>query len=293
MIKNGIKNFFVNLKHFFTPLGVFALFVIIGLSVAIPACISAVSTLADDAARICNDTSIDLNALGDGVMRSVRALDWSNPTDAMQTILSEGWLKNTFVTCVDALVVSGGETAASQIAVAAETAVSGVAAGFVALVVFAVLGIAAGYMLTKFSVRRNMAKRGLWKFILAAAVDAVLTVLLIILTVWIEAINSVSGVIAGVLSMLVLGLIALLEAYLVHGRKKVRMRQVVSIGNVLKLFCVNLIIIAVAFSFSFIVLAVANIVVGVFICLPLIEIAAIVMSLNAEAYVKDLAAQEE
>ena len=48
MIKNGIKNFFVNLKHFFTPLGVFALFVIIGLSVAIPACISAVSTLADD-----------------------------------------------------------------------------------------------------------------------------------------------------------------------------------------------------------------------------------------------------
>ena len=78
-----------------------------------------------------------------------------------------------------------------------------------------------------------------------------------------------------------------------HGRKKVRMRQVVSIGNVLKLFCVNLIIIAVAFSFSFIVLAVANIVVGVFICLPLIEIAAIVMSLNAEAYVKDLAAQEE
>ena len=180
MIKNGIKNFFVNLKHFFTPLGVFALFVIIGLSVAIPACISAVSTLADDAARICNDTSIDLNALGDGVMRSVRALDWSNPTDAVQTILSEGWLKNTFVTCVDALVVSGGETAASQIAVAAETAVSGVAAGFVALVVFAVLGIAAGYMLTKFSVRRNMAKRGLWKFILAAAVDAVLTVLLII-----------------------------------------------------------------------------------------------------------------
>ncbi len=262
MIKNGIKNFFVNLKHFFTPLGVFALFVIIGLSVAIPACISAVSTLADDAARICNDTSIDLNALGDGVMRSVRALDWSNPTDAVQTILSEGWLKNTFVTCVDALVVSGGETAASQIAVAAETAVSGVAAGFVALVVFAVLGIAAGYMLTKFSV-------------------------------WIEAINSVSGVIAGVLSMLVLGLIALLEAYLVHGRKKVRMRQVVSIGNVLKLFCVNLIIIAVAFAFSFIVLAVANIVVGVFICLPLIEIAAIVMSLNAEAYVKDLAAQEE
>ena len=86
--------------------------------------------------------------------------------------MSEGWLKNTFVTCVDALVVSGGETAASQIAVAAETAVSGVAAGFVALVVFAVLGIAAGYMLTKFSVRRNMAKRGLWKFILAAAVDA-------------------------------------------------------------------------------------------------------------------------
>ena len=138
-----------------------------------------------------------------------------------------------------------------------------------------------------------MAKRGLWKFILATAVDAALTVLLIILTVWIEAINSVSGVIAGVLSMLVLGLIALLEAYLVHGRKKVRMRQVVSIGNVLKLFCVNLIIIAVAFSFSFIVLAVANIVVGVFICLPLIEIAAIVMSLNAEAYVKDLAAQEE
>jgi len=55
---------------------------------------------------------------------------------------------------------------------------------------------------------------------------------------------------------------------------------------------VNLLIILIAAAFTAIIVAVVNTVTGIFVGLALFEIAAIVIGMNAEAYVKDAVAQK-
>ena len=82
MIKQGIINFFKNLKYFFTPLGALALGLIFGLSVLIPGIISSVSTLANDVQTILSDTTIDFTALENSIISAIQSLDWSNPWES-------------------------------------------------------------------------------------------------------------------------------------------------------------------------------------------------------------------
>ena len=99
MIKQGISNFFKNLKYFFTPLGALALGLIFGLSVLIPGIISSVSTLANDVQTILSDTTIDFSALKESVLSAIQSLDWNNPWDAIGTMINSDWLMNTLNDC--------------------------------------------------------------------------------------------------------------------------------------------------------------------------------------------------
>ena len=82
MIKQGIINFFKNLKYFFTPLGALALGLIFGLSVLIPGIISSVSTLANDVQIILSDTTIDFSTFKESVLSAIQSLDWGNPWES-------------------------------------------------------------------------------------------------------------------------------------------------------------------------------------------------------------------
>ena len=95
MIKQGIVNFFKNLKYFFTPLGALSLGLIFGLSVLIPGIISSVSTLANEVESILSDTTIDFSALKNSIISTVQSLDWNSPFDAIGTIINSDWLMNT------------------------------------------------------------------------------------------------------------------------------------------------------------------------------------------------------
>lgn len=82
MIKQGISNFFKNLKYFFTPLGTLALGLIFGLSVAIPRTVSSVSDFAGSVQSILSDTTIDFSTLKESVLSAIQSLDWGNPWES-------------------------------------------------------------------------------------------------------------------------------------------------------------------------------------------------------------------
>ena len=88
MIKQGISNFFKNLKYFFTPLGALALGLIFGLSVAIPRTVSSVSDFAGSVQSILSDTTIDFTALENSIISAIQSLDWSTPLDAIGTMIN-------------------------------------------------------------------------------------------------------------------------------------------------------------------------------------------------------------
>lgn len=285
MILKSLKNYFVNLKYIFTPLGVLALGAIIGLSILVPGVISAVNELIDSVVELTNGVEINLTAFGNSVWSAGAALDWSDPSAAIDVMLSETWLIDTFNGAIHALVPNGEEYAV-QITEAVVQAVAVISVYAIVLVVWLVIGAIGGFLLTKLLVRREIAKRALWKYFLVALADGTLTVAVTWLTVWLATLWTPSIIISILLAFVLCSVVALFEAYMVHGFKKVAYKEIVNIKNVALLWLSNLIIFAVTCALAAIDFVIFNAVVGFFIAVPLIEISVMVISLNAEAYVK-------
>lgn len=285
MIKQGIINFFKNLKYFFTPLGTLALGFIFGLSVLIPGVITSFSTLANSVQNILSDTTIDFNALKDSAVSAVQALNWNNPLEAIKTMLSNDWLMQTLNDCVSSFV-ENTEVYTSQFTTVINAFTTDLVSYFVAVIVFIVLGLIGGFFLTRWLVRRNIARRSLWKYLLNAFIDSLLTATLVALCVWLVSVWKPSAFISSLVSILLFGFISLLEAYIVHAWKKVDIKQIVNVKNIFKLFATDLIIFLLAGVCVLLAIALTNLIVGIVIGIVLLEIAFIVIGLNAEAYVK-------
>lgn len=148
MIKQGVLNFFKNLKYFFTPLGTLALGLIFGLSVAIPIIVSAVSDFVGNVQSILSDTTIDFSALKDSIISAVQSLDWGSPLDAIGTMINSNWLMKTLNDCVGSFVEIT-DVYATQFKAAVNSFTHDIAISFAALIVFLVLGLIGGFFLTK------------------------------------------------------------------------------------------------------------------------------------------------
>ena len=83
--------------------------------------------------------------------------------------------------------------------------------------------------------------------------------------------------------------IALLEAYLVHGVGKLKLKDVITVKSSALLMLTNFLIILIASAATSVISALFGDLVGLFLGLPLLEIALIVGSLNAESFVKETA----
>lgn len=285
MIKQGIINYFKNLKYFFTPLGTLALGLIFGISVFIPGVIASVSAFSNEVQAILSDTSIDFSALKGSVLSAIQSLDWREPLDAVQTMTSSEWLMNTLNSCVSSFVESA-DVYAMQFGEAIATLTGELAVSVFIVFLFVMLGLIGGFFLTKWLVRRNMAKRSLWKYFLHAFVDSLLSATLVSLCAWLVTIWKPNALISTIISISLFGFISLFEAYIVHAWKKVGIKEIITAKNVFQLFATNLIIFLISVGMVSLATALTNGIVGAFIGIVLMEIAFIVIGLNAEAYVK-------
>lgn len=285
MIKQGISNFFKNLKYFFTPLGALALGLIFGLSVAIPRTVSSVSDFAGSVQSILSDTTIDFTALENSIISAIQSLDWSNPWDAIGTMINSDWLMNTLNDCVGSFVEIT-EVYATQFKAAVNSFTHDIAICFAALIAFLVLGLIGGFFLTKWLIRRNIAKRNIWKFLLHSFVDSILSSTLVAMCVWLLSVWKPSIFISSVISVLLFGFISLLEAYIVHAWKKTDIKRIVNVKNIFQLFLTDAIILVLVGVFVQLIVLLTNTFAGISVGIVLMEIALIVIGLNAESYVK-------
>lgn len=288
MIKSGLKNYFVNLKHFFTPIGTLAVGMFIGISILIPSTLSIISALVERLAEILEGVSFDFSTLKDAIVAEIRALDWTDPIEALKTVFSSEWLNGVINECLR--VVEGGlQPYAEAINEAVTAAVADIYALFAVFIFFTVTGLICGYFLTRFLVRRTMAKRTFKKFLFAVFVDSLVTAALLSLCFWLVTLWGPSIYITSVLSLIIFGGVSLVSAYLVHGRNKVRFSTVLNFKNVCKLLLINALTFVISLAFFALTVLVTNEIAGVLIGFSFVEIAFIVMSLNAESYVLGLA----
>ena len=289
MILQGVKNFFMNLKYIFVPMGTVALGLVFGLSVLIPGALSSASVLVDSVAEILEGTPLDLDALLSSVTDSAGELEWSDPVTAVQTMFSDDWLTAALTRAVGALVGDVGAYT-SELGAAAGVFAGAMGSYLSTLVIFVFLGFLLGYFLLKIFIRRNMARRAFWKYILISLTDSLITASLVAVSVYLLSLWQPSVFISTPVSLLLFGFISLLEAYIVHGLGKVEFRRVVNFKNILQLIATNLLIFAAAAAMVALLTALTNTFVGIFVGVSLLEIAFIVVGMNAEAYVKSFAA---
>ncbi len=288
MILSGLKKYFVNLKYYFTPVGMLAVGLVLGLSVALPTAFSALKQFINAVAEIIQSNNVDFTATEDYIVNSITSLNWEDPIGALGTMINGEWLKK--------LIDGSFELIGVELKVYADLITQAFEEMVVTIIVLIVLvvflffaGLVAGYALTRYLVRRNMARRGLWKMILASLADSLLTVSLFALCVWLASIWTPSVAFTSVLSVCVFAFTSLLEAYLIHGAKVVPFSAVMRISNAVKLVLCDFLIFFISLVLLVISIALTNVVAGMFIGFSFVEIAFIVIALNAESYVKDLA----
>lgn len=289
MILQGVKNFFMNLKYIFVPMGTVALGLVFGLSVLIPGALASASVLVDSVAEILEGIPLDLDALLSSVTDSAGELEWSDPVTAVQTMFSDDWLTAALSRAVGALVGDVGAYT-SELGAAAGVFAGAMGSYLSTLVIFVFLGFLLGYFLLKIFIRRNMARRAFWKYLLISLTDSLITASLVAVSVYLLSLWQPSVFISTSVSLLLFGFISLLEAYIVHGLGKVEFKSVVNFKNILRLIATNLLIFAAAAAMVALLTALTNTFVGIFVGVSLLEIAFIVVGMNAEAYVKSFAA---
>ena len=285
MIKQSIVNFFKNLKYFFTPLGTLFLGLIFGVFFLYSGFKVQVKQATTEIQMITQETNISINDLKDCVVESFADVPWEDPIEAIKLITSSEWLNGTLKENISN-TIDNYQLYASDIENAVVNAVSGYIKYIVIFVICAIFGFISGFFLKKFLIRRNIAKRNFWKFVLVTMLDSVLTIGVATLSMWLTLLWKPSIIFTSLVGIIIYGFISLFEAYIIHGYKKIPLKQVVNIKNSFLLFISNILIYIISFTISSFVIAITNAFVGIFIALPLVIVGIIVISLNAEAYIK-------
>lgn len=289
MIKQGLKNYFKSLRHFFTPLGTMFLGIMLGLSVAAADTVTAASALTEGIKSLADNINLDFKNLLDGIWLQITALDWeNNPASAIQTLFSAEWLNGVLSNTLQALLGTDFDTFTQEITLLVTTFTSRIAANIAVFFTFWILGFFAGLSIIKLLIRRDIAKRSVWKYVLAYFIDGLLSTAFVVLCLFVFTLWQASIYISLLIILLLIGALALIEAYLLHGFKKVKLGVVLNIKNIALYMLTNAIIFLISIIFTIAAIAV-NSLMGLFVGLSLTIIAFIVISLNAESYVLSVA----
>ncbi len=289
MIKQSIKNYFINLKHFFTPLGTFFLGVVLGLSVLIPGSINLISNLGQNVGDLINNTTLNFDALMDTIISNISDLNWADFGSAMRTLFNPEFLAKVLDSALHALVGGDYGIYVDEIAIMIDNTIKGFIPLAVVLIITSILGLILGFFLTKYLVRKEVAKRTFGKFILATLVDSILSAGVIAFIIWLSTIWKYSGIFVLLVAIILFSFTSLLEAYIVHKNDKLKFKTVVNLKNSGFLSTSNALIFVLSILFIGLVSYLINPFVGVFVGVSFVEIAFVVINLNAEAYVKSLA----
>lgn len=292
MIGQGLKNYIKNLKFVFNPLGTIALGFVFGLSILIPVIMSSANTLVESVKSIFSNANIDLTALKESVISAFQALNWSEPLEAIKLMLSRDWLMQTLQMSLSTFVESM-DVYTVPLTAAIDTFCVSVFAAFVGLIMFVIFGVIGGYFLVKCFVRRNTVKRTFKKYILANIIDTLLSFLIIFVCAWLYTLWKYSIFISVFFAFIIFGAIALFEAYIIHGRKKVNRADIVNVKNIVKLFVVDMFILAITALLVMLLILITNLYVGIFVGIALVQIAFVVIGINAESYVVELVAKNQ
>lgn len=258
--------------------------IMLGASAFVSTAFTATNAMVESIKQLSQNVNLDFNVLLDSLWQSVQSLDWSNPVQAVKTALSAEWLNNALTQSLSSILGTDFETFKVNIVEIVNVFLQSISAGTAVFFVFWILGFIAGYWILRFLIRRTIARRSMWKFILAYFLRSLISAMFLVTSLILFAMWSYSLIFTLIVAVLFGGVIAFIQAYLLYAYKKIKFFKIVNFKNAGMYALSN----AIIFAMSVLATVVAvwiNAFAGIFVGLSLITIASIVINLNAESYV--------
>lgn len=287
MLKISLKNYIRCLAYVFVPLGCIFLGLLFGAYTLFGVISQQLAYVKEEIPKLLTGVEADFDELWSFVIGSARELSWKNPIQTIVLLLKGEWLAEKiagFLGLTDAQFTAL-LSSVQNILQSVGTALKG---GFAVFFVQVILGVWLGYFVTNLFVRKSTVKRGFWKFIGVSLLDSFLSATLVSLTVYILTLWSPGALISVLVSMFLYGFVSLLEAYLIHGRGKVKFNKVVNAKNCFLLQLAQIIIFVISIVITLFVFLITNWLVALAIGLAVVIIAFLVCNVNAESYVVSL-----
>ena len=292
MIKNGLRNFLHCLRYYLTPLGIFAIAIVIAFSVALPGLIQAPKELFDGISQILNSQA-DWNAFFNYIIDKLAAFDWGNDlAGSVKVIFDKGWIANTLLEAVKAAFSGSGDVTEEMINLITKC-ISEILFSIVIGFIIVLFGFVAGYIVLKMQIKRNIAKGKMKKVFVGSMIRISIDVILMGLGAWLTIVWIWNIFLFIILFVFANGFGALIEAYIVYNDGVIKFKEVVNFKNFCLMYVTSLIIYAIGIGVTLGIALLINNFVGVFLGLPLLEITLLVVGLNAESYVKEKADEKE
>ena len=292
MVANACRNFCKCLIYVFVPLGCIFLGVLIGLQVFADAFSEQADYAADALAVLVQNADVSLNNLAGFFVSSVRELNWGDPVGAVGVLLEGDWIAAKLT---EFLQLTAEEAAALQgdVNTIAANVAEGLSSAVAVFAVCVVLGVLFGYFVTNYFVRRSTVKRGFWGFWVAAVADSLLSATLVAFIAWLLSVTKAGAIVSAAVGALLLGGIALFEAYLLHGRGRVALRTAVNLKNCVFLLLSQLAVYVLAAAIGALFLWLLGTLAAAAIVIALVILAILVVNVNAESFVSQLAKKAE
>ena len=289
MIKKGLINFVKSLKYYLTPMGALFLAIVIGLAIFIPCCVDSISRMLDQLGHIFGDINYDWAAANDALISDVTSLDWGNDFfNSLTAFLDSGFINHVLE---DVIIAAFGRSDISELVkVALDTCVKEITIQVAIFLVVLVIGIIAGFLITRMQVRHDIASLGYhhpWRFLLRLVFDVLILVGNLALISWLNTIWESAVMWAVIVGVVILyAIVTIFKSYFVYGLGYVSFAKVLNLREILAVLLADVLILALGLALIALLFYLVNMIVAIIVGIPLLLLTIIVMDLNADSYMK-------
>ena len=291
MIKKGLLDFLKCLKYYLVPFGILSIFTLLGFKMGVTVLGNTIKNFFDRAAEIASQAKIDGPGIWNAFLGHLLSVDFSDLGQALKTIFSIDWFKDTLTDMAKAFF--GDSISMDQITELLQQTVVGIVMSFVSFMMMILVGILVGIFLLRFLIRKEMTHVKTGKALLFCLADTAMWLVLIILVVLLGRVANWLGTTVLIIGIISLPFICLCEGYLFYGIKKIPFGQAAHIKNILLIYLLELIILAITVAFTAIVVLIFKGLMGFYLALPIVEIGVIAVSLTAENYIVNFIAKKQ
>lgn len=292
MIKTSFKNFFKNLIYVFIPMGILYLFLLIAVFSLAGTAFNAVSNAVSDMAQLVGESveqsEVELQQF---LSEAFAKIDWNgNIFVTIKTIIETKWLTTTvqdFFRTLNQTTEGFDEELAQIIAQLKNSIVGGVAiAGVLSL-----LGVICANYATRFAVRSRLAvKRNFKQFVVAYTLVPLFQTVLLVASLALLATIRYYSLIVFFVFVALIGVVSLCSSYLVYRNNSLKLKDVLTVKNVLKHLAVLCILAVINIALALLLWQLSPLF-ALLLVVPLVIYSANIADVNTDCYVCSLVEQ--